>query len=357
MKRSIFIVMLSFIVLSSACKTSAKVTPSPIPPVAPSAVTQTLAVPTLFPTTIPTPLSLLWTSSAYTEPSPLPTFTRDKIGSVERNVTYCIAGNVELKMDIYYPRLPAAQKYPLIIYIHGGQFIKGDKQQVSGQEPSLDGKFFVTHGYALASLNYRLGPEYRLPTMYEDVKCAVRHLRANAASYNIDPERIGAIGTSSGATLAVIIGLTDPAAGFEGIGAYEGISSRVQAVVAQFPQVTFDTPPYSNAEQASRDQSLPSDPSPELLSLLNLYTYVSADDPPFMIFHGDADPALDPKLSEKLNAELVTVGVTSSFTLVHNGGHGWQPKDARKAGVPYGPIPNATEILDQQLEFFDKYLK
>ena len=76
-----------------------------------------------------------------------------------------------------------------------------------------------------------------------------------------------------------------------------------------------------------------------------------------MILHGDADPALNPALSEQLNAELVAAGVTSSFTLVHNGGHGWRRGDARKAGVPYGPSPSAEEILEQELEFFDTYLQ
>ncbi len=302
-------------------------------------------------------LPLLWSPSVYAEPSTAPIFTSDKAGKVDANVTYCIAEEFELKMDVYYPRLPATQKYPAIVYIHGGQFIRGDKLQVGGEGPSLDGKAFRNAGYVFISLNYRLGPKYKLPVMYEDVKCALRHLHAQADSYNIDPERIGVIGNSSGSTLAAIIGLTDPSAGFDGLGAYEGVSSRVQAVVLQYPQVSFDTPPYSNAEQASRDKTLPADPSSEFLSRLNLYTYVSADDPPFMIFHGSADPALNPALSEQLNAELVAAGVTSTFILVQNGGHGWRPGDARKAGVPYGPIPSADEILDRELEFFDTYLQ
>lgn len=313
--------------------------------------TQTLSTDT------PAPLPLLWTPSIYEEPQSLPTFTQDKAGKLDRNVTYCIAGDVELKMDVYYPHLPPAQKYPVVVYMHGGQFIKGDKFQVGGEESSLDGKAFRDRGYVFISLNYRLGPEYKLPVMYEDVKCAMRHLHAHADSYNIDPDRIGVIGTSSGSTLAAIIGLTDSSAGFDGVGAYEGVSSRVQAVVLQYPQVAFDTPPYSNAEQVSREQTLPPDAGPEFLARLNLFTYVSADDPPFMIFHGDADPALNPALSEELNAELVAAGVSSSFTLVHNGGHGWRRSDARKAGVPYDLSPTLEDILSRELEFFDTYLK
>lgn len=360
MYQKVSLVLLSLLMTSLACRGTAIQPPTSIPTVETESPvqnsTQTLSTPILAKETL-APLPLLWTPSVYTEPSSVPTFTPDKAGKVDANVTYCVADDIELKMDVYYPRLPATQKYPAIVYMHGGQFIRGDKLQVGGENPSLDGKAFRARGYVFISLNYRLGPKYKLPMMYEDVKCAIRHLHAQADSYNIDADRIGVIGNSSGSTLAAIIGLTDSSAGFDGVGAYEGVSSRVQAVVLQFPQVAFDTPPYSNAEQASREQTLPPDSSPEFLTRLNLYTYVSADDPPFMIFHGSADPALNPQLSEELNAELVAAGVTSTFILVHNGGHGWRPGDARKAGVPYGPSPSAEEILNQELDFFDTYLK
>lgn len=357
MNRKISLVLLALLITSLACGRMAAQPATSIPIVdtaqnpTPIRSTPTLSTETL------TPLPLLWTPSVYAEPSSVPTFTPDKAGKVDANVTYCIAEEFELKMDVYYPRLPATQKYPAIIYIHGGQFIKGDKLQAGGPYPSLNGKAFRDHGYVFISLNYRLGPKYKLPVMYEDVKCAIRHLHAQADSYNIDADRIGVIGNSSGSTLAAIIGLTDPSAGFDGLGAYEGVPSRVQAVILQYPQVAFDTPPYSKAEQDSRAQTLPPNVSREFLTRLNLFTYVSADDPPFMIFHGAADPALNPQLSEELNAELVAAGVTSSFILVQNGGHGWRRGDARKAGVPYGPIPSAEEILNQELEFFDTYLQ
>jgi acetyl esterase/lipase len=355
--RKIPLVLLAFLITSLACGRMAAQPVTSIPTVDTAQnPTPTHSTPIRSTETL-VPLPLLWTPSVYAEPSSVPIFTADKAGKVDANVTYCIAEDVELKMDMYYPRLPATQKYPAIIYIHGGQFIRGDKLQVGGEDPSLDGKAFRDSGYVFISLNYRLGPKYKLPAMYEDVKCALRHLHARADSYNIDPDRMGVIGNSSGSTLAAIIGLTDSSAGFDGVGAYQDFSSRVQAVVLQYPQVAFDTPPYSNAEQASRDQTLPPDPSAEFLTRLNLSTYVSAGDPPFLILHGDADPALNPQLSEQLNAELVAAGVTSSFILVQNGGHGWRPGDARKAGVPYRPIPSAEEILNQELEFFDTYLQ
>lgn len=356
MFRKVSLVWMFLLVISVGCRGATVQTPTSKPSIETQLPVPILATPSIFAETAG-PLPLLWTPSVYEEPAKVPTFTPSKIGKLDRNVTYCIAGDVELKMDVYYPRIPATHRYPAIVYIHGGQFIKGDKLQVGGQWPSFNGKAARNHGYVIVSLNYRLGPQYKLPVMYEDVKCALRHLHAEAASYNIDPDRIGVIGNSSGSTLAAILGLTDSSANFDGVGAYEGVSSSVQAVVLQYPQVAFDTPAYSKAEQASRNLTLPSNVSPEFLTRLNLFTYVSADDPPFLIFHGDADPALNPQLSQELHDALVAAGVTSSFVLVQNGGHGWRRGDARKAGVPYGPVPSAAEILDQELAFFDTYLR
>jgi acetyl esterase/lipase len=193
--------------------------------------------------------------------------------------------------------------------------------------------------------------------MVEDVKCAIRHLRMRARAYNIDPNRIGAIGLSSGAYLAAMLGVTDASAGFEGHGAFEGVSSRVQAVVAEYAHYDYLRPSYSGAEREEREAALPPDASQDFLRAVSVYTYVSADDPPFAIYHGDADPALDPAQSEEMNRRLQAAGVTSSFTLVKNGGHGWLANSPRKAGVTDALTPTGTAIVAQELDFFDRYLK
>ena len=106
---------------------------------------------------------------------------------VLENVTYCTGGGVPLLMDIY---LPAAARpgAPAAIYVHGGRWIRGDKTEGSGADEIPD---LVRRGFVVASINYRLGPRYRFPAQIEDVKCAVRYLRANAAAYHLNPQRIG----------------------------------------------------------------------------------------------------------------------------------------------------------------------
>src|SRR5437868_1245841 len=148
--------------------------------------------------------------------------------SVRRDVTYCTAGGLALKMDIYMPRASGGQPAPVALYAHGGGWTSGDSSWVDNV---LSAAELTQRGYLVASPNYRLDPQYKWPAQLEDLKCAVRYLRANAAAYHLDPARIGVWGESSGAQLASMLGLADTTAGFEGNGGYPEQSSRVQAVI------------------------------------------------------------------------------------------------------------------------------
>ena len=115
--------------------------------------------------------------------SPDPT----KLGTAERDITYGNVSGFSLKMDVYYPEV-ADKPVPAIVYVHGGAWIFGDKASDEGAKfiPEL-----VSKSYVVTSVNYRLAPDYKFPAQIEDIKCAVRHLRANAANYGIDPNRMG----------------------------------------------------------------------------------------------------------------------------------------------------------------------
>src|SRR5207253_7695708 len=133
--------------------------------------------------------------------------------------------------DVYLPTVRVSGPSPVVMYVHGGGWTSGDKSWVDGV---LKESEFTGRGYLVAAVNYRLAPQYRWPAQIEDVKCAVRYLRANAATYNIDPNRIGAWGTSAGGHLVALMGLAGPDAGLEGKGGNPDQSSRVQAVVDMF---------------------------------------------------------------------------------------------------------------------------
>jgi acetyl esterase/lipase len=268
------------------------------------------------------------------------------------DITYCTGAGVDLKLDLYYPTQSTAQRFPVIVYIHGGQLLFGDKAAPAGSAAGMWKSAATPRGYALVSINYRLGPQHKFPAMIEDAKCAIRFLRANAATYGIDPDRIGVTGTSSGGYLAALIGLTGPSAGFEGTGGHAGVSSRVRAVVNEYgANMNLAIPAYSQAELECRLQAYPQPPTQAIIFGGTVINHASSDDPPFLTFHGDRDPAVNPQESVELHNKLVSVGVTSTLRMVVNGGHGW-------ATAPFGPIsPTWAEILELELAFFDQYLK
>jgi acetyl esterase/lipase len=119
-------------------------------------------------------------------------------------------------MDIYYPR-KASGPVPIAVYVHGGAWAVGDKTWVTAP---LDIEELIDRGYMLCAIDYRLAPRYKFPAQIEDVKCAIRFLRANASKYGIDPTRIGAWGESAGGHLVALLGVTDSSAGLEGSGGY-----------------------------------------------------------------------------------------------------------------------------------------
>ncbi|MFC1990501.1 alpha/beta hydrolase fold domain-containing protein [Chloroflexota bacterium] len=103
---------------------------------------------------------------------------------MERDITYSTIDEVCLKMDIYYP-LTAGRPVPAVVYIHGGGWYSGDKTTGAGQRdiPAL-----TARGYLVAAIDYRLAPRYKFPAQIEDVKCAIRFLRANAVKCLADSE-------------------------------------------------------------------------------------------------------------------------------------------------------------------------
>ncbi|OGN92650.1 MAG: hypothetical protein A2Z75_08305 [Chloroflexi bacterium RBG_13_50_10] len=269
-----------------------------------------------------------------------------KLGMIERDVTYGVADGVALKMDIYYPKA-AEGTMPAVLYVHGGGWTKGDKRIGAGASeiPEL-----VSRGYLVAAINYRLAPQYKFPAQIEDVKCAVRFLRANAATYGIDPERIGAWGGSAGGHLVSLLGVTDATAGFEGNGGYADQSSRVQAVVDMFGPSDL-TVAFQGANTQLLEQVFgTTDHNSDIVKRASPVTWISSDDPPLLILHGEKDTLVPPSQSKLLYDRLITAGVPATLTIVKNAGHGFAP-----AG---GTIdPSRTAITKIVADFFDKHLK
>lgn len=272
------------------------------------------------------------------------TFDTSKLGTIEKDLTYCVVENgVSLLMDITYP-LEMEEPAPVAVYVHGGGWVSGDKSGGAGARflPLLHER-----GYLVVSINYRLSPEYQFPAHIEDVKCAIRHLRANASSYNLDPDRIGVIGGSAGGHLVSLLGTSDESSGWE-VGEYLDVSSRVQAVVDMFGPTDLTILPKDRPEVRTNVFGAASIDDPLLITFSPL-TYITADDPPFLILQGDQDPVVPLAHSQLLYEGLTSAGVPAQLVVVKNAGHGFRPVTGRIS-------PSMEELQKIVADFFDKHL-
>ncbi|HEY2215192.1 MAG TPA: alpha/beta hydrolase, partial [Acidimicrobiales bacterium] len=196
------------------------------------------------------------------------------------------------------------------------------------------------------------GPNKPWPAQIEDVKCAIRYLRANAKLLHVDPNEIGAWGHSAGGHLVDLLGLAGPSAGWD-VGAYTNQSSKVQAVIDLAGPTNLPTMGTFGAAGVVQDSfiSLLGDvPLNELgaaLTSASPVTYVTASAPPFLIFHSNNDPIVSFKQSQDLAWDLSAAGDSASLVTVNGGGHLFTQK---------GGSPSPAQITDEVLQFFVKSL-
>ena len=261
---------------------------------------------------------------------------------IYRDVNYVSNGHQRQKLDLYLPR--SETKLPLIIWVHGGAWLEGSKENPVPLS-------YLSEGYAVASINYRLSRHALFPSQIEDCKSAVRWLRANANRYNIDPNRFGVWGESAGGHLAALLGTTGDVNDFDK-GENLGVSSRVQAVVdcfgpTDFLQMDMHRLPNGQVHNSSDSPESklvggPIQENKKKAAKANPITYVTKDDAPFLIIHGDRDPLVPHHQSELLEAALKKADVPVKFYTVEGAGHGGF-KD-----------PKVTELTK---EFLAKHLK
>jgi|GEM_PF-1536169 len=266
--------------------------------------------------------------------------------ALQVDLTYCtVADGVKLTMDVYQPKTTGGAA-PVVLYVHGGGWTGGDKSDGVGL---LFKEGLIRRGYVMAAINYRLAPKYTFPSQIEDVKCAVRHLRANAAQYHIDPERIGAIGGSAGGHLVALLGAADQEAGWD-VGENGDQSSRVQAVVDMFGPSDLQQMFAGSSRRYGQMIFNAASPDDPLLVKYSPVTYVTPDDPPFLILHGDRDEVVPLEQSQILFDTLKAAGVPVELVVVKNAGHSFRPVD--------GDIqPSIAELVRMVVKFFDQHLK
>jgi acetyl esterase/lipase len=237
-------------------------------------------------------------------------------------------------LDLYLPASDGSKAVPVVVLIHGGAFKAG-----SSAMEAAHGRALAAKGIAAVAVNYRLSGEALFPAGAQDVKAAVRWVRANAATYGVDPTRVGAWGASAGGWMANMLGATgDQATVFDdaSLGNADQ-STAVQAVVSWFGPTNFASMDAQATETkcAKPDVHGTAD-SPESLwlgeavatstkvQLTNLPGYVASAKvlPPWFLAHGDSDCQVTPGQSMELKAALEKRGAAPVFTIVAGAAHG-----------------------------------
>jgi acetyl esterase/lipase len=256
------------------------------------------------------------------------------------NVEYSNVGQ-RVEMDLFRPKA-AVGNLPAVLFVHGGGFRGGRRETYRALAAKL-----AARGYVTATASYRLAPRHQFPAAVEDVKAAVRFLRANAGRYGIDGERIGAWGASAGGHLVLMLGLTGEVGEFEGTGPNREFSSKVQAVVNYFGPTDF-TQSYSKSVDAAVVLPLwiggHLDTHRKQHQKASPIHWVNPNAAPVLSLHGTEDAYVAYEHSVALTARLLDAGVEAQLMTLAGAGHGFRGEDAERAEAA------AFAFLDRQLK-------
>lgn len=245
------------------------------------------------------------------------------------DLAYVAGGHPAQKLDLLLPAERSSEPLPTVVYLHGGGWALGDKQQALTRMRGV-----VEEGYAVVSVNYRLSGDAPWPAQLDDTKAALRWVRANAAAYGLDAERVALLGPSAGGHLAAMLALTADDPAFEGaLGEHRSASTRVSAAVILCGPTNLAT--LSDPPAWMESERLENSPQTLVGRLLggalkdrrdvavaaSPVTHASADDPPMLLVYGAEDPLVPLSQGVELNARLQALGVSSTLIRVDGAGH------------------------------------
>jgi len=239
-----------------------------------------------------------------------------------RDVEYARVGDTPLKLDLYVPA--NVKTPPLVVWVHGGAWKGGSKNNPSVLP-------LTQHGYALASVDYRLSTAAQFPAQIHDIKAAIRYLRATGKQHGIPTERIAITGGSAGGQLAALVGVTNGVKELEGsVGEHLSQSSDVQAIAVFYGASNLTTilnqsTPYGfKMRSEALDLLLGGQPEAkhELARLASPVFHVDSRDPPLLWFHGDQDPQMPITQAHEMIGAYKKAGLPAQLEVVYGGAHG-----------------------------------
>jgi len=243
---------------------------------------------------------------------------------VVRDIPYRAGDSNAWRLDLAMLAAQPGELRPALVIVHGGGWREGSRNVDVFQKMMTD---YAKKGYVTVNIDYRLTGEAPFPACIEDVKCAVRWLRAHAGEYQVDPERIGAYGHSAGAHLALMLAMAPKSAGLEGDGGWNEYSSLVNAVAAGSPPTELGR----DVPMAKREWWP--------------VGYIGGDHPPMLLIQGGTDRIVRPELTEDFVEKMKAKGAHVQYLKIDGAGH----------SVAYD---QSLEVTDPVIEgFLAKHLK
>ena len=297
------------------------------------------------------------------------------------DLTYqTLPGYRPLKLDLFLPPKSFASRgpRPLIVYVHGGGWMAGGPRRSAAYVdwPAVLASL-AAEGYVVASVSYRFSREAPFPAAIQDVKAAIRWLRARSSSYHVDPARAAIWGQSAGGHLAALAGVSCNVAALEPgarivprtanvetvastAAGSDQASDCVQAVVGWFGIYDFATMP----KRTSPPPGMPPGPSAENLFLgcpadnctpaqrafASPITYIDHADPPFLLMHGSDDHTVPESQTEQFAAALTAAGVPVRKIVMPGSDHSWIGK------TPEATRATSQTALREAIDFIEQHI-
>jgi acetyl esterase/lipase len=246
--------------------------------------------------------------------------------TVHRDIEFAEVDGVKLLLNLHMPN--EVENPPLVMYIHGGAWLGGDRN-------SCGTCWIAKHGCAVASIEYRMSYEAIYPAQIHDCKGALRWLRANQNEYDYDATRVVVAGASAGGQLAALMGTTGGVETLEGTTAgHAAESTLVQGVIDYFGATDFvmrskNQPSKTEHPQGSVYKLFGGSVSDNigLARSASASAFVDPSDPPILILHGDKDPVVQLTQSARLKVVYEQHKLDALLHIEMGKGHGWKRTD------------------------------